>query len=246
MTKTLIENIEATRKALRDVESDLHAMQAEDLGLKMNLGDALARARMGEKKAQGEASRISMDRAKLSSEIDRLQGEHNALKQRLSDLEEQSHAEHSEALRNRWADIVAEAREMEQQFGEQIIAAAKAAQRLEQLERDYTQVQRAVIASGEAFASPGRPPAPTAGLLSPSVIKAPDASVNNWHHKYGANVLPMNEVRNAFTDAIRAEGKLIAEARKAERDRLREDGLSIVVQDDEFGRRRGRIRQGVA
>lgn len=233
-TQTMNQTEQAT-KALRDVETDLAQLEAKDISLEMKLGDARARARMGDKKAQAEAGKISMERAKLSSEIDSLRGERLALQQHLQELEEQGKQEHAEALQQRWQDIVAESRELEEQLAEHVIAAARTAQRLQDLSVEFDQMPKALAQVGVPAEAPGRPPAPAMSLLPARVISNPEAEVAWWRNKYIAPTPVQKATPNPRIAAMNVEKEILAKAREEERRRNAEGGTRFIVKpEDQF------------
>lgn len=227
---TLHDDLTRARKAHADVLAEIRDLEANDAALATRLGDALARSRMGERKAQGEAGAISMERGKLAGNLTTLRGEARSIEQRIAALEDAEQQAHTVALTDRWSEIVTEARELEATLGAQVIAAANTAQQLQRLGREYEQVHRALIAAGVSATMPGRRPAPPAGVMLPGVISAPEAAVANWRHKYTGIGTPQNAVRNPVHDALRAERDTL----KAAKQREREEPVRYFYQGDEM------------
>ncbi len=158
----------AITQQIQERES-LHAETSE------KLGDALARMRTGDKKAETEAGRLSLRRAGLDSELRDLTLTQSALRSTV-ELWRAGESQRTATLAlAELESITSEAREVEEQFAAQMTAAVETAKRLDDLYQQWQRTRRGVAQD----VSDLQPPRAAGWLFNSETINRPE-SIGRW------------------------------------------------------------------
>lgn len=207
------------KNALTDVQRQITMLDAEHLALSNDLGDALAKARMGDKKAGAEAGKLSMKRSQLDTERDRLRLEEASLLARVETLEQEANKGRRAAALADLERITCEVAEVQDRLAEQIIAAGQTGKRLQQLGKEWQKARAAAGTLGGDVTPYAKAPAPAATLFQPGTIEHPERAVALWSRKYidPSTPLPPRELSGIEQERLYAR-KLEAEVRRRERE----------------------------
>src|SRR5690606_9766177 len=213
------------KNALTDVQQQITMLDAEHLALSNDLGDALAKARMGDKKAGAEAGKLSMKRSQLDTERDRLRLEEASLLARVETLEQEANKGRRAAALADLERITCEVAEVQDRLAEQIIAAAHTGKRLQELSQEWQKARREAGTSGGDVRAYRQAPAPAADLFRPDAIERPDRKVALWKRQYVDSALPIpTRHLTGYEQERLLARKRINEAKQREREANNENG----------------------
>jgi hypothetical protein len=139
---------------LAKVTAQIEELEDEHTRTSARLGEALARMRTGDKKAEAEAGKSSFKRAGIEGELKDLRLTQTALKATVDQwTREEAERSRQQALAE-LQRITTEARNVEKELALRMKAAVETAQRLRALGQDYQQARRAAVGMPEAALLP--------------------------------------------------------------------------------------------
>lgn len=221
----MTQDLTNAQNALADVQKQLTILDAQHLALSNDLGDQLAKARMGDKKAGTEAGKLSMKRGQLDTERDRLRLEEASLRARIETLEHEANQGRRTAALEDLERISREVTEMQDRLAEQIIAAAHTGKRLQELGQAWQKARREAGRLGGDVSAYPKAPAPAATLFQPGTIEHPERAVALWSRKYidPSTPLPPRELTAYEQERLLARNAE-NEARQRQREATNENG----------------------
>lgn len=165
--------LEQAKQALADVQRQIGMLNVQHMALSNDLGDALSAARLGDKKAETTAGKLSMKRAGVDTERDRLRLEVSALTARIETMEAGEHERLRDAALASLARITAEAQQAQEDLAAPIIAAGETGQRLNHLGKAWARARAEAGRLGGDISAYPKAPAPAAALFQPRILTKP-------------------------------------------------------------------------
>lgn len=172
--------INDTKHALNDLRRELAILDGEYLSIGSDLGDALARVRTGDTKAQTAANKASKRRQELAQERDRLRLEESALLGQLHELEAEEAEREAAGALPAFEEIDEEVRELQRQYTETIRTAAEIGQKLMTLQEPWYAAIRTANAHGHRLEVEGSDWKYPSHLLPQGVLKDPEERIRIW------------------------------------------------------------------
>lgn len=179
-----VSTIDHDRAVLADVQRQIGLLNAQHVTLSNGLDDELWKAYMGDQKAQITASKISIKRAGVERERDRLRREVAALNARIETMAEGEHDQYRRHAPRPLECIMVEAQRAQDELAAQIIAAGETGQRLNYLGQEWIRACADAARVGEDISGHLKSPAPAAPLFQPSILTNPADEVARWKRNY--------------------------------------------------------------
>lgn len=171
--------LERAREALAETQEQLHELNLQHEDLSLQLGEALAASRLGDKKAERAAGGISMKRAGVETERDRLRLQATALGAELDRLEAAAAVQRTAVAGATFQDLTGHARRLEATLVEQMRVAAATAAELWRLGVTWEEARIGAAQAGHAVAAAVAPRNP-AGLFQPDTVHDTAARLAWW------------------------------------------------------------------